>query len=305
MSHGRARARPCGISAGILRSVIPAFINPHAGNAADARAALERTGAFEIRDAAPGALAGAVQSATAAGARRVLVAGGDGTIGTAAAALARSAVELAILPCGTLNHLARDLALPTDLDAAARVAAGNAVVTVDAATVNGRLFLNTSSVGAYAMFVRARERLEHRVGYHVASFVAGVRLLWRLPVFRISLEVEGVARQYATPLVFVGVGERELRLPTLGARVSGGRSGLHVMVVRRRTGARAIALGLAAAARGVDAVANTPALDAFIVDRCRIEPRTHTAALDGELVTVDPPLEYRHVPGCLRVVVPS
>ena len=82
-----------------------------------------------------------------------------------------------------------------------------------------------------------------------------------MPIFRVTLEVDGVSREYLTPLVFIGVGERELQLPTLGARVQGGRTGLHVMVVRRRSGARALAMGLAAAARGVRAVARTPAMD--------------------------------------------
>jgi diacylglycerol kinase family enzyme len=121
--------------------------------------------------------------------------------------------------------------------------------------------------------------------------------------FRVRLQVEGVAREYVTPLVFIGVGERELRLPTLGARVPGGRTGLHVMVVRRRSGARTLALALAAAARGVSAVAATPAMDAFLVDSCRIERRARSVSIDGEIVHMMPPLNYRHVPGPLRVVV--
>src|SRR5205814_1492833 len=80
---------------------------------------------------------------------RVLVAGGDGSIGSAAGVLAGTGTELAVLPCGTLNHLAKDLGLPLDLAAAARVAAGGRSVDVNAAVVNSRIFLNTSSVGAY------------------------------------------------------------------------------------------------------------------------------------------------------------
>jgi len=284
--------------------MIPAFVNPRAGNAGPARAALSAVGGFEIREVPADTLAASVRHALDQGARRVLVAGGDGTIGSAAAAMAGSGAELAILPCGTLNHLAKDLDIPLDLELAARVAITGRAVPVDAAVVNDRLFLNTSSVGAYVAFVRARERLEHRLGYHVASIVAGLRLLVRMPLFRVSVQVEGVDREYLTPLVFLGVGERELQLPTLGARVRGGKTGLHVMVVRRRSGARALALGLAAAARGLDAVAHTPAMDSFLVDACRIEPRTSTVSLDGELVRIRAPLEYRHVPGHLRVVAP-
>ncbi|HVE35729.1 MAG TPA: diacylglycerol kinase family protein [Gemmatimonadaceae bacterium] len=287
--------------------MIPAFINPLAGNADDARQALRAVGGFDVREVPPAMLADRVRTAIGEGARRLLIAGGDGSIGSAANVIAGTGVELAILPCGTLNHLAKDLSLPLSLEDAARVALNGCVTAVDAAVVNDRIFLNTSSVGAYAAFVRARERLERKLGYHIASFVAAARLLFRLPTFRITLRVDGedIDRDYVTPLVFIGVGERELRLPTLGARVPDGKSGLHVMVVRRRSGARTLATGLAAAARGVKAVARTPAMDAFLVNRCRIEPRSTRLSLDGELVSLAPPFEYRHVPSHLRVVVPK
>jgi diacylglycerol kinase family enzyme len=284
--------------------MIPAFINPRAGNAEAARGALESVGDFDVRDVPPATLADRVRAAIADGARRILVAGGDGSIGSAAGAIAGTGIELAILPCGTLNHLARDLSLPLNLEEAAQVAKTGRSVAVDAAVVNDRIFLNTSSVGAYVSFVRARERLERRLGYHIGSLVAGVQLLVHMPTFRVTLEVEQVAREYITPLVFIGVGERELRLPTLGSRVADGKTGLHVMVVRRRSGARTVALGLAAAARGVEAVSRTPALDAFLVDSCRIDRRARSVSIDGEIVQMRPPLRYRHVPGHLRVVVP-
>jgi diacylglycerol kinase family enzyme len=286
-------------------SDIPAFVNPLAGNADAARQALCAVGGFDIREVPPQTLADKVRDAISDGSSRILVAGGDGSIGSAAGALTGSGVELAILPCGTLNHLAKDLSIPLDLELAARVAVEGHPVAVDAGVVNDRIFLNTSSVGAYVTFVRARDRLEKQLGYHIASIVAAARLLIRLPAFRVTLQVEGVAREYITPLVFIGVGERELKLPTLGARVADGKTGLHVMVIRRRSGARTLALALAAAARGVEAVAQTPALDSFLVDSCLIEPSTQMAAVDGELVRVSPPLQYRHVPGRLQVIVPD
>jgi len=287
------------------RALIPAFINPEAGKARDAREALRAVGGFEILEVTPDSLAERVCSAVAGGAKRVLVAGGDGTISAAANALARTGVELAILPVGTLNHLARDLSIPLNLKLAAHVAQTGDAISIDAASVNGRVFLNTSSVGAYATFVRMRERLERALGYHIASFIAATRLFVHLPLYRVTVRVDGGTHEYLTPLVFVGVGERELKLPALGARIDGGRTGLHVMVIRQRSGARALALGLAAAARGVNAVAATPAMDAFFVDSLRIEPRTHVVSVDGELVHIAPVLEYRLLAGALRIVVPS
>jgi diacylglycerol kinase family enzyme len=156
-------------------------------------------------------------------------------------------------------------------------------------------------------FVRTRERLERRLGYWLASAAAALRILARLRSFRVTLEVDGIEQEYLTPLVFIGVGERELRLPKLGARVENGRRGLHVMVVRSRTGGRVLALAFAAAARGVRAVSRTPAMRSFIVDHLRIEPKTPVLggriALDGELVSIAPPFEYRAVPEGLKVVV--
>lgn len=288
---------------------IPAFVNSAAGTADDACEALGKSGAFQVERVAPAELAASVRRAVESGAPRVLIAGGDGSIATAADALRGKKCELAILPGGTLNHLAQDLGLPSDLDEAARVAAGTTTRTLDVGEVNGRVFLNTSSVGVYVTYVRMRERLERRLGYWLASAAAALRILFRLRTFRVTLDVNGEEREYITPLVFVGVGERELRLPSLGSRVLGGGAGLHVIVVQSRTAGRALALALAAAARGLRAASDTPAMQDFLVDRVRIEPKKKVPAwniaVDGEIVRVTPPLEYRLVRGALNVVVES
>src|SRR5204862_2671682 len=136
-----------------------------------------------------------------------------------AAAVARTQAELAIIPAGTFNHFAGDYGIPDDLDSACRNAQSKKVVDADVAWVNGRLFLNTSSVGAYANFVRVRERLEPRLGYWLGSVYAMGRTLVRFQPFLARVEVEGIERVVETPLVFSGVGERELKLPTLGSRM--------------------------------------------------------------------------------------
>ena len=286
---------------------VPAFVNAQAGTAAPAKQALDDAGAFAVREVEGAGIAGAVRAAVERGERRVVVAGGDGTIAAAAAELAGTGVELAVMPAGTLNHFARDLGIPADLADAAALAAGGTARPVDTATVNGRLFLNTSSVGAYVVFVRARERFERRVGYRLASLLAAAATLGRLNRFRVELEVDGVRRSYLTPIVFVGVGERELRLPMLGSRVPGGRAGLHVFVVRGRTRAALLALALVAAARGVKHARGTPRLDAFLVDRVTIvmrRPRGNVA-VDGELVPAVVPLAYELRASALAVVAPA
>ena len=283
---------------------IAGFINPGAGRASDARTALEAPGGVEIHEGDD--LEQRVSAAIDAGADRIIVAGGDGSVAGAAAVVAGTEISLGIVPAGTLNHLAKDLHIPLDLGEAARLAVTGAVTTVDVGRAGDRIFLNTSSVGAYVLFVRTRERMEPRLGYWLASIVASIRLLFGLRLFTVELEVEGVKRHYRTPLVFVGVGERELKVPKLGGRVEGGQRGLHVIVVQGRTGARLFVLALAAAARGLEPVARGPAVDAFLVDRCTIDLPANSAriAVDGEIVGAAGRVEYTLWRDALRVVVP-
>jgi diacylglycerol kinase family enzyme len=285
--------------------LIPAIINKKAGTAADAAKALAQAGGFEIHEVEPDRIRAATKELVARRSKRILVAGGDGSICTVAHVLANTGIELAILPGGTLNHLAKHLGLPDDLGEAADVARTGITRTLDAGRVNDRLFLNTSSVGAYEVFVRRREKLEKRWGYTIASIVAGLRILFRTPLSAVRVEVDGAEQVYRTPLVFVGVGERELRIPSLGGRTDRGRRGLHLMIVRHRTGARLAVLALQAAAKGVSAVSRTPAMDSVVVHRCSIELRNDTASIDGELIVVEPPLEYEFLPDALTVVVPE
>jgi diacylglycerol kinase family enzyme len=261
---------------------------------------------FDVRELSAEAMAGAIQQLAKDGVRRVAVAGGDGTIALAAGAASSSSIELAVVPGGTLNHLASDMGIPDALDEALHLAINGEARPVDAGCVNDRIFLNTSSVGAYVTFVRTRERLERSLGYRLASIVAGIRLLIRPPVFTVEVEIEGKMRVDVTPLVFVGVAERELRLPTLGGRAEGGRRGLHLMIVRGRSRARLAALAFAAAARGTRSATRSPTLDAFVVSHftIRMRRRRRRVATDGELHMMFAPLEFAWLPDAVKIVSP-
>ena len=299
------RASPSSTLASDVASRIPAIVNVASGTADEARKVLEESDSFEVHEVQPEEIAPTIHRVIDGGAKRILVSGGDGTIATAAAELLNTPTELAILPGGTLNHFARDLGVSTEAAEALVLAVEGECRVVDIGVVNGHVFLNTSSVGAYVRFVRVRERLERRFGYRIASALAALRILFQLRTFAVELEVDGKPHIYRTPLVFIGVGERELQLPTLGNRMSDGRRGLHVMVVRGRSRARVVALALAAVARGVDTVARGPQLDTFVVDRCRVRLRRATAvAIDGELVAMRTTLEYELRRDALHVVCP-
>src|SRR4051794_6507291 len=68
----------------------------------------------------------------------VVAAGGDGTVSAVAARLVGGQRKLGVIPGGTLNHFARDLGIPDDIEAAAAVLKTGRSRRVDVAELNGR-----------------------------------------------------------------------------------------------------------------------------------------------------------------------
>ena len=284
--------------------MIPAFLNKHARQAAAAEEALREAGCFDVQVLEGDDLTSAIRDAIGRGVKRVAVAGGDGTISSAASLLVGTPIELAVVPAGTYNHFAKDMGLHAELKDACQIATSHRVVGVDVGSVNGRVFLNTSSVGMYANFVRKRDRHEPTLG-RLALFRAAVETLARFQPFHVTFETDAGNKTYVTPQVFIGVGERELRIPKMGNRIEGGRAGLHVMIVRAQSRSRFIAIGIMSLVRGLRAVSRTPHFDAYLLKSCTIEQRHSTVALDGEIVSLDSPLRYELKTGSLRVVLPG
>jgi diacylglycerol kinase family enzyme len=291
----------------VARGTILAHVNPAGGSAKAALEALERHPGFEVRLTPPEKLAMALRQAVSAGAPRVLVAGGDGTISSAASVLARTSTALAVLPGGTLNHFARDHGIPTDPDEALQVAEHGRVTRMDVGYVNDQLFLNTSSVGAYVLFVETRDRLEGRFGYWVASVVAGIRILRGVRHTRVTLEVEGEQRVYRARLVFIAVGERILVPPGLGRPAGKPGGALHVVVPHGGRQARRFARAFARSDRGLSVEARPLGLDTALVERLRLDLSRPSVkvATDGEIRRQRTPLEYRLEREALNVVVPA
>jgi diacylglycerol kinase family enzyme/membrane-associated phospholipid phosphatase len=139
------------------------------------------------------------EAASSGRARALGVAGGDGSVASAAAIALEHDLPLAVIAAGTLNHFARDVGLETPQDTADAVVSGQAV-RVDVADVNGTPFLNTSSIGAYPEMVRRRDRLSGRMGKWLALTVAAAQVLrTQAPV---SLVVNG--RPLKVWIIFVG-----------------------------------------------------------------------------------------------------
>ena len=96
----------------------------------------------------------------------IVAGGGDGTVSSVAALVVDSDKALGVLPLGTLNHFARDMRIPFDVEAAAKTIVAGHTTEVDVAEVNDRIFLNNSSLGLYPIIVREREKRQ-RLGFEI------------------------------------------------------------------------------------------------------------------------------------------
>lgn len=109
----------------------------------------------------PGALETALQEAIAATPDGVIVAGGDGTVSTAARHLGGSSIALGVLPMGTFNLAARDLGVPLEMEEAARFLASAKPLAIDVLDVDGHSCLCTTIFGFYPQFAKTFERRDH------------------------------------------------------------------------------------------------------------------------------------------------
>ena len=234
----------------------------------------------------------------------VIVGGGDGTVSTVAAMLAGSSTALGILPLGTRNHFARDLQLPLDLASAAQVIAANHVVTVDMGEVNGRSFVNNSSIGLYPHMVLDRVQQQHRRGRRkwLAMLVAILATFRRFPIVRARLTVDGQPHERTTPFVMVGNNEYQLEGAGLGRRrgLDGGH--LSIYLAPRVGRWRLIVLALRALVGRLHQANDFEALQA---EELVIDAPYHRlpVAVVGEISLLTAPLRSQLRPAALRVIV--
>ena len=249
--------------------------------------------------------ADAARDACAAGSI-VVAAGGDGTVSRVAAGVVEADGTLGVLPLGTLNHFAKDLHIPLELDAAVQTVAAGRVGRVDVGQVNHRLFVNNSSIGLYPSIVHVRDQLRrHGHWKWTAMAIATARVLHRYRGVRVRVEEGGREGVWRTPFVFVGNNEYTVDGINLGSRVSLDRGRLFVYLAPRvRTRHLPLLLlkalaGRAARSGDFEIVSSAE----LLVDTLR--PHRHLrVALDGEVMKMATPLHYQTRPGALKVMLP-
>lgn len=240
-----------------------------------------------------------------AGATYLVAGGGDGTVSALAALAVEADIPLGVLPLGTLNHFANDAGVAQELEAALDTIAAGHETRVDIGEVNGRLFLNNVSLGVYPRIVALRERQRQRgVSKWLALLWASLTVLRRTPFVAVRLIVDGTPVVRRTP--FVLVSNNAYRLAGLHAAARDTVTEGCLAVYNLRASGRGALLRLAWMVL-VGRAEQSEELEASQVTELVIETRRgHVrVGIDGELVDLRTPLEFRVRPGALRVLVPD
>ncbi len=251
-------------------------------------------------------LVGALQKALQQPADTVVAAGGDGTVSTVAAHVAGTNKRLGVVPLGTLNHFAKDIGVPLELGAAVRTLAKGQTKPVDAAEVNGRVFINNSCLGICPPIAAPEENLQQQLNRSKwSAFVsASILAFRRFPFLSLHIHIDGRELHRKTPFLFVGNNKYEMTGFEVGARrrLDDGKLGLYTT---RQTGRLGLfRLGFRALFEGFEKAGD---FDAFGVDEAVIDSRDNRlrVSTDGEVTYMRPPLRYRVRPGALKVIVPK
>jgi diacylglycerol kinase family enzyme len=245
------------------------------------------------------------REAAKSNAETIVAAGGDGTVSAVATELADTGKTLGVLPIGTLNHFAKDLRVPLELRAAVENAIRGRIVSVDVGEVNGRVFINNSSLGLYPHIVANREAQQERLarGKWTAFVWATMHALRRFPFLNLGVTIDDQQLVRKTAFLFVGNNEYQIAGFNLGARSCIDRGNLGLYLTHRTGRWGLFRLALHALFGRVDQAKD---FDAFCVREATIESRRPRllVARDGEVEWIETPLHYRTRPNALRVRVP-
>ena len=243
------------------------------------------------------------QRAIDSGADVIGMAGGDGSQALVASVAAAADVPLVCIPAGTRNHFALDVGLDRDDVVGALDAFDEAVERrIDLAEVSGRVFVNNVSLGVYAKIIQSPEYRDAKRQTTAAMLPA--LLGPDAEPFDLHFTGPDGARQGGAQLIQVSNNPYELTTLTgfgTRARLDTGTLGIATAKVR---GATDVAAFVAADTAG--RVDRFQGWTEWVAPTFTVESGAPIeAGIDGEAMLLDPPLEFRALPGALRIRLPT
>jgi len=244
-----------------------------------------------------------VRGIAAARASFVGVAGGDGTISSAAAVVSGSDTALLPIPLGTRNHFATRYGVPS-VEAAVLAWRRRDAHMVPVGFLNDVAFINNASCGFYPHVVRSRENLERALPRSLAYWTAGLLVLARLPLMNLELALDGATRRLRTPALWVGIGMNSLRLPKAGdAHVEGDLLEIVTSTAQQRLANLGLMLRTMFKLKRGEQTPEDRALEVFHAARFTLDsPHRIDVGVDGEPYRLRPPLSFRYERNGLKVL---
>jgi YegS/Rv2252/BmrU family lipid kinase len=247
-------------------------------------------------------------AAAVADAELVVVCGGDGTVRTVCAELAGTGIPVGVVPAGTGNLLARNLALPLYLNAAVEVALNGQDRAIDIVRVAGdglevdEHFLVMAGMGFDAAIMEgANDQIKAKVGW-LAYVVAGMRHLM-FPAVRvdISIDDEPFTRHRARTIVVGNVGFLQAGLPLLpDASIDDGRVDVVLVNPARFLSWLRVVVRIVGRRKKVDGTVNRMTGRKVVIKAAHDTPRQ----IDGDAIGAGTELICECLPGRLLVRVP-
>jgi len=240
------------------------------------------------------------------GHKTIVAAGGDGTIGAVASQLINSHVVLGVLPMGTMNDFSKTLNIPADFAEAANIILQGKTHKIDAAEVNGKIFINNSSIGIYPRIIKQRERHQERGQHKLLAYLTAFYSVFhhRFPLFKVGLRSEEKDLVRTTPIVFIGNNKYKLsRRFELATRDRVDEGVLSVFFTKKVTRLELVKLFFSTF---WGTIYKEKKFDAFYTDAVTIESEHHLlqVATDGEVEALETPLRYKILTKALTVLVP-
>jgi diacylglycerol kinase family enzyme len=242
------------------------------------------------------------EDAVSGGADLLGMAGGDGSQAIVAAVASQHGIPLVVVPAGTRNHFALDLGLDRDDVSGALDAYQDGIDTaVDLAEVNGRVFVNNASMGVYAKIVQSAD-------YRDAKMQTAAAILPDLlgPMAKpLDLRFTLPSGEEAVTAQLLLVSNNPYQLPRLRGggmreRIDGGVLGIAFVRVDTAADAKKLAaLEAVGRARQFASWSDWTASEFEVRSAGPVE-----IGVDGEAVTLQPPLHFVSRPRALTVRLP-
>ena len=236
----------------------------------------------------------------------VVAAGGDGTLNAVASKLMGTDIPMGILPLGTFNYVARVLNIPLDLLDAAKAIGEGQPRSVHVAQLNQHIYLNNASLGLYPLFIQKREQFNKHFGrFPLHAYTSALDVLIRdRKELKLEVEVDGQRYPVKTPLIFFG--NNQLQLAEMKLRIAeAAEAGKVAGVVVAKSDKRTLFKTLWQLIKGnLDQASD---VYSFAADEVIVHSKRNklTVAVDGEIVTMTPPLKITVRKHALNVMVPA